>query len=375
MYVKISFTNNNYSLRTTVSGLTVADWIVGVINGTTEIAALPTAAFAINNCVKVGSKPSTLTMSTVIGGDDANPTRIIFYKEHHSVTGARRALQLANQISGGSPVFSWRTRVTDHPTSINFYEPNGTNFDGYWEQNGVYTTNVGSQLNPYTSAAELNFFLSEYWTIITFKDSNNFGGSSAMLEYEATGADTWARSIDDKFYPGFSIIAGGLYWPTSTYPTLETYQGRQDARITMGRMFDGSASTAYRHADGRRNGHQTETTYIYPMIWPTPATAVYPTRDSVGNSQNYLLPVYFYPGTPGYGNTTQANSRGNGYGKIPNLYRTSDFIGQNGDEISIQGVSYRVVRMHRTGNNVESVAGTNYGHPACYLVPTTINGA
>lgn len=376
MYLKIVFAAANYTLRSTVSSYTVGEWIARLINGTSTINDLPADAFAKSACVLSGSKPSSVSSVTfsAAGGDDS-PSYLQITKAHHSVTGATRKHRLYHSLSEGSPAFYWRARVL---VDDGQWMPYSTNASGYWSQNGVFTTNVGSQFNAYTNGAEINFFLSDYWTIFTFKDTNNRGGTSAALDYEATGQDTFAYSLNSYFYPGVYLNAEGHNWITAAQPTSEGYKGRARARTSVYPAYDGitGVTTTFRYEDSDgtgSNGLSMALANPAPNLFPIIGQSMYPTRDAQGNSQNYLHPVYCNPSMMGGGNTTSANSRFSFWGKIPYFYRSSDYIGQTGDEISIQGVSYRVIRMHRTGGNPDDPTTAN-GNPACYLVPSTISG-
>jgi hypothetical protein len=219
------------------------------------------------------------------------------------------------------------------------------------------------------AGCEMQFFISSHWVIWSIIDANGRGGTAGIYDVESTGQDVWARSLNGLYSPQIFISAYGQLWPSSSTSrvTAAVSQESQTA-IYSNLMYNGDNGFTNRGEIGIGVYSTTGGPSVRPVLYPDTGAAMFSTRDQIGDTQNYMIPVYCHPNIH-YSTTAPAN-RAILNGRIPFLWRTTDTAGQTGQTATVGGTEYRFVRLHATGTTT-TTAELN---AATYMVPTTIGG-
>jgi len=361
MYLRLKFLSGAYHFNTVVSSRSVAEWISRALNGTTAISALPSTLFDIPNCQLIGSLPPKVTATYLAAGgsglDLVNNTYLQFTKRH-------------NQNDNFSSLFRvYQQSLYNNSFQPRYFSSNATNMQPssvsdtlMWH--GVTSTNY---MTHGVSETEFQFFISNHWIIWTTIDGSGRGGSAGVFDVESTGQDTWARTLNSLYSPQFYLSGHGQLWPSSaTLRVTEANAERAQVAIYSNLMYNGDASFTNRGTINYGLFAMTRGTQL-PQLHPDPVSAIFPTRNDIGDTQNYMVPVYFHTGSH-LSDTLPAN-RALLTGRVPFLWRTSDNAAQTGQKAAVGGVEYRFVRMHACGQ-----AATSPINAATYMVPTTIGG-
>jgi hypothetical protein len=364
MYLRLKFENVTAHFNTIVSTKSISQWIKEVITGQTLIANLPSSNFDIANCVIEGSLPSNIVASfnTYTGATTSSQVlnnHISFTKAHSQNSNFVDIFRIyQNQYY--SQGFLPRILSSNGTNSA----PDTPNTSSKWIASNQ---DSGSSMTHGLAGAEFQFFISPHWVIWNTIDALGRGGNAGIFEVESTGQDVWANSINSLCSPQILITAYGTAWPSST--TLRVTEGSvigYASGIYANQMYNGEASFINKGGFGYGNlywGANQE----YPMIFPDPQQSFVSTRDEIGDTQNYMIPVYFHTTTRN--SSLASSSRATLTGRIPFLWRTTDNAAQTGQKATVSGTEYRFVRMHGCGANTTSSLNA-----ATYMVPTLIGG-
>lgn len=375
MYARIKFNtigaqsgHNEYSDGTNTRS--IVQWIQLFLQGTVSAAQLPSAMVDTSLTTRVGSLPSEYTINYQTYTGTTNSTRwasnfLEIQKQHSQNSNFSSTMRIYQNGYYSYGVFQPRYMSSN---GTNFV-PNGVDGDSTWFSS---TTGVdGSELyGPrYFGDAELQFFISEHWFIWTIQMADGSGGSAAIFDVESTGLDTFARSLNSLYSPQVFTSAFGDQWPTATSDQVTELGYGSRIAIYANQMYGGGNTFVNR---GRLGWYTNNDSAVYGLeqigLWPQPTDTVFNGVDDIGDTQNYLIPVYFYPTN----HSSSNNSDGDRIllqGRIPYLWRTTDNAGQTGQTTTIGGVEYRFVRLHPCGST-----GLSNVNAATYLVPTTIGG-
>ncbi len=213
----------------------------------------------------------------------------------------------------------------------------------------------------------MQFFISSHWVIWSILDGQGRGGTAGIYDVESTGQDVWARSLNSLYSPQVFITSHGGSWPSSSTSRFSEVDAQRNiVGIYSNLMYNGDGTFT-------NAGTQHRGVYDYsrgsgnPMLYPDPFSTFFSTRDNIGDTQNYMMPVYFY--AQNHTSSTVPASRRLLNGRIPFLWRTSDMAAQTGQAATVSGTEYRFVRLHACGST-----GTTDLNAAVYMVPTTIGG-
>jgi len=327
MYLRLKFTATSNHFDSVVNSKPVSQHIKEALDGTTAISALPASVFDINNCVRLGSLPTTVAVSFANSTSTDSNTRnagcyIQFQKTHSQIANSSNLFRI-HQNSWNN--MGWQPRLLSSNSTNQV--PVGTNTTDWWLSTNV-TTNY---FTHGVSNCEMQFFISTHWVIWSILDGTGKGGTAGLFDVESTGQDTWARTLNS------------LYSPQSGDATFTNRGGNNQGVYTYGR------------------GNVT------PMIYPDPWTCFFSTKDSIGDTQNYMIPVQFYTNNTSSGLTPTSRATLNG--RVPLFWRTTDNAAQTGQAVTVNGTEYRFIRMHPCGSN-----STTDVNAATYLVPTLVGG-
>ncbi len=374
MYCRFKFEAGDFHFNTSVGGKRISQWIRDVLNGTNTPAQLPSAAFDLSNCVIEGSLPSNIIVSATVTTSTNTTLQttenfIQFSKEHSQNSNFVNLFriyqnQFNNTTRAGTPRLLSSNETNEQPFAAARYMA--------WFQENTTSDTVDQGYTHLThglSEAEYQFFISSHWVIWSVISPDGSGGTAGIFDVESTGQDVWARTLNSLYSPQIFITSNGAAWPTSDTPRI--------AENTRGIRFGIYSNLMYNGDDGFVNRgtifvptgiHQLVSGNVTPVLYPDPGSTFYSTRDEIGDTQNYMMPVYMYSGY--MLSTTTPPDRATLNGRIPFLWRTSDNAAQTGQKASVGGVEYRFVRMHPC-SGINSTGNIN---AATYMVPTTIGG-
>lgn len=364
MYVRLKFLAGTFGFNLDASGKRPQQWITEVLNGTTEISALPSTLFDISNCVKIGNiganciATQSTSTATAVNSFNFNFFEI---RKRHSQNANFESLFRVHQTNLGTSGLCPRylsangTNIQPGPTTVNTTAWHDT----------VLTSNTYTQT---LSEYEFQFFSSDHWFIWSALDVNGRGGTAGIFDVESTGQDTWAKNLNSLHSPQFYMSAHGQQWPNSTI-LRQTEAAVQQSQVAIysNLMYNGDADFANRGSINRGIIDVNRATIPLPFVRPDVNASIFPTRDSIGDTQNFMIPVYFE--TFPHQSTTLPINRSLLNGRVPFLWRTSDNAAQTGQKATVGGVEYRFVRMHGCG-----AAATTNINAATYMVPTSIGG-
>jgi len=362
MYLRLKFTSAANHLNTLISSKAISQWIIEAINATTAVSALPAAAFDISNCVRLGSLPSQITVQSSVNQTSTAQTFIndnwFQFTKAHSQNANFTSLFRIHQ--GSSYNQGWQPRMLSS---------NGTNMaptvvtTSHW----WYDSNSAIYFTHGVSSCEMQFFISSHWVIWSILDGQGRGGTAGIYDVESTGQDVWARSLNSLYSPQVFITSHGGSWPSSSTSRFSEVDAQRNiVGIHSNLMYNGDGTFT-------NAGTQHRGVYDYsrgsgnPMLYPDPFSTFFSTRDNIGDTQNYMMPVYFY--AQNHTSSTVPASRRLLNGRIPFLWRTSDMAAQTGQAATVSGTEYRFVRLHACGS-----AALTDNNAAVYMVPTTIGG-
>lgn len=362
MYCRLKFNSinnlhfpNSYSNGTTSA--TISSWIAQVLNGTVLPQNLPTEPFDVSNCVVVGSRPTQVPTVGVTGVMVSNGA-VQFTKRHSQNTNFTSLFRI---YSDGNST-ARRSGIARMMSS------NGTN-----EQPAAVNVNSGWFAGDLAigvhglGGAEYQFFISAHWIIWSVIDSTGAGGTAGIFDVESTGSDVWARSINSLYSPQILITSTGQIWPSTTLQQFSESGNGVNTGTYSNLMYNGEGDFNNRAVFRGAGVHSMSNGNILPEIYPDIGSTIFSTRDDIGDTQNYMIPVYLHGGY--HLSTTNPSTRAILNGRIPFLWRTSDNAGQTGQAATVGGVEYRFVRMHSCGST-----GNTNRNAAVYMVPTTIGG-
>ena len=362
MYCRIKFTSagNSFNTSTFTAGAvtaSIAQWIARVLSGTTLPSALPPAVFDINNCSITGSLPAGITVTGQgISGTSAG-NYVQFTKQHSQNSNFVSLFRIYQSNLNAGYAHGIPRMLSSNSTNE---VPAGAATSSYWFNAGTESNYMSATL----ANVEYQFFISAHWVIWSVLNASGQGGTAGLFDVESTGSDVWARTLNSLYSPQILISCHGNSWPSSaTLQTTETAARNQGIYHLL--AYNGDTlfnSKSYLQASSHAIAASSELPQLYPNI----SNAFFSTRDSIGDTQNYMIPVYYFTGAPI--STTTGSSRAVLNGRIPYLWRTTDNAGQTGQTATVSGVEYRFVRLHNVGSGTTGVnAGT-------YMVPTTIGG-
>ena len=376
MYVRIKFNDSigNASWSSTFSdgttNRTIANWVERFLEGSDAANELPTDMVDVNLTTRVGSLPSeyTITQSTYTGTSTSSRYLNNYFriqKAHSQNSNFSSLLTIYQNMFHSSGVFQPRYSSNNN-TNV---RPDSIDTDSSWFL--ANTTDDAQSYGPrYFGGLEMQFFISEHWFIWSVTDTDGSGGSAGLFDVESTGLDTYARNLNTLYAPQFFVSAWGDQWPTATAdqvaePSAYSYR----TAIYANQMYGGGSTFVNRGAvrtwQNAGQGYGTEDICLFP----NPQDSIFNAVDDIGDTQNFLVPVYFYP--TNHKNTNNSDSdRILLQGRVPYLWRTSDNAGQTGQTATIGGVEYRFVRLHSCGG----ISTSDTANAATYMVPTTIGG-
>lgn len=362
MYLRLKFTAASQFMDTLVDSKPISQWVSEVLSGVTLPQNLPSTAFDLSNCVVQGSLPTNITVTHNNTTVTTVLTRIAecflqFEKRHSQNDNFVNLFRIHHQ---GVSNQSFQPRLlSSNGTNM---QPTATTSATWWH-NATNTTFMNHSL----SAGEMQFFISTHWVIWSWLDSSGRGGTAGIYDVESTGQDVWARTLNSLYSPQIYISSYGGSWPSSsTLRTTEVIADRNQLAIFSNLMYNGDSGFA--NLGQIHQGHYSfGRDQIHPMLYPNPNSAFYPTRDNIGDTQNYMMPVYFYAND--HQAATIPSRRALLNGRVPFLWRTSDNAAQTGQSATVGGVEYRFVRLHPCGST--ATADVN---AATYMVPTLIGG-
>lgn len=363
MYLRLKFTAaTNHMDTISTGGNAISALIAQVLQGSRAISALPSAVFDLSNCVRLGSLPSNITVSSNVSSSSVvfnrNTDCWLQFQKAHSQNANFVSLFRIHQ--NGLTNQSWQPRyMSSNATNM---RPETVATANFW-----YNTQNTAYMTHGLASGEMQFFISTHWVIWNFIDGLGRGGTAGIYDVESTGQDVWARTLNSLYSPQIFITSHGASWPTtSTLRTTEASAERNQLGIYSILMYNGDSGFA--NLGVLQQGHYSfGRDQIQPMLYPNPNSAFYPTRDNIGDTQNYMMPVYFYAND--HQSNTIPSRRALLNGRVPFLWRTSDNAAQTGQAATVGGVEYRFVRLHPCGST-----GTTDINAATYMVPTLIGG-
>lgn len=363
MYLRLKFTAGFKHFDTVFSSKPISQWIREVLSGVTAVSALPSAAFELANCVLLGSLPAGITVQSFTGGSVGTQSSIDnnyiqFTKQHSQNANFINLFRIYQQSSFN---LSFQPRIlSSNATNIRPTSPTTST----WWTNGVSTTYMTHGL----SSVEFQFFISQHWVIWSTLDVVGRGGTAGIYDVESTGQDVWARTLNSLYSPQIFISAHGQLWPSaSTTRVSEGEIQRNQVVIGSNLMYNGDNGFVTRGFGATHGVYSSVRGNVVPQLYPDPNVSFFSTRDNIGDTQNFMVPVYFH--TTSQQSTTVPGGRATLNGRVPFLWRTTDNAAQTGQSATVGGVEYRFVRLHGCGTAV--TADTN---AATYMVPTLIGG-
>jgi len=363
MYLRLKFTATSNHFDSLVNSKPVSQHIKEALDGTTAISALPASVFDINNCVRLGSLPTTVVVSFANStSSDQNQRNvgcyIQFQKTHSQIANSSNLFRIhQNSLTN----MGWQPRLlSSNSTNI---VPIGTSTTDWWLSTNV-TTNY---FTHGVSNCEMQFFISTHWVIWSIIDGTGKGGTAGLFDVESTGQDVWARTLNSLYSPQFFMSSHGGRWPSSSTTRFsEDVSDRVQLYIGSNQMFTGDAT--FTNRGGNNQGVYTYARgNVTPMIYPDPWTSFFSTKDSIGDTQNYMIPVQFHTNNSTSNVTTTGRATLNG--RVPLFWRTTDNAAQTGQAVTVSGTEYRFIRMHPCGTTATSDINA-----ATYLVPTLVGG-
>lgn len=361
MYCRLKFNDvSNLHFPVSYSNGTISApicaWITNVLNGTVLPQNLPTEPFDVSNCVVVGSLPTQVSVAFATT-TYANNT-VQFTKRHSQNTNFSSLFRIYSDDANTARRHGIARMLSRNSTNE---QPGAFSQGSGWfnADQGIGIHNLGG--------AEYQFFISAHWIIWSVIDSTGAGGTAGIFDVESTGSDVWARSINSLYSPQILITSTGQFWPSTTLRQFTENGNGILTGIHSNLMYDGDGNFSNRGQQRSTGVHQSNSGSLVPEIYPDINSTIFSTRDDIGDTQNYMIPVYMHGGY--FLSTTGPTTRAILNGRIPFLWRTSDNAGQTGQAATVSGVEYRFVRMHSCGS-----AGNTNRNAAVYMVPTTIGG-
>mgnify|MGYP001027454861 CR=1 FL=1 len=373
MYCRLKFEAGNIHFNDSFSGKSISRWIQDVLNGTNTPAELPSAAFNLSNCVVEGSLPSNITVTHDLytsSSPDLQTTQnyLQFTKQHSQNSNFVKLFRIYqnqywNYTRAGAPRMFSANATNGQPTAPGRY------LQWYNETTGNSTSTGYTHLEHGLSEAEYQFFISSHWVIWSVISPGGSGGTAGLFDVESTGQDVWARTLNSLYSPQIFITSNGATWPTSDTPRVTEDSKGIRFGIYSNLMYNGDDGFVNRGTIFTPVGiHQIDVGDVTPVLYPDPGSSFYSTRDNIGDTQNFMMPVYMYSGF--MQSTTTPPNRATLNGRIPFLWRTTDNAAQTGQKATVGGVEYRFVRMHPCSG----IGTTSDINAATYMVPTTIGG-
>lgn len=363
MYLRLKFTAGAKHFNTVVATKSIVQWIREALTGETAVSALPSAAFELINCVKQGSLDPKITATSAVSASTDPTTAMVQtylqFEKRHNQNDNFVSLYRIHQTSHANLSFSPRM-YSANGTNV---QPSPVNTSHFWTDSAEGTTYMTHGLD----GVEFQFFISQHWVIWSTIDSQGRGGTAGLFDVESTGQDVWAKTLNSLYTPQFFLSAHGGVWPSTTTLRISEVTGQRSTySLHSNLMYNGDSGFVNRGASNQSGiyGHAYEV--ITPLLYPDPRTAIFPTRDNIGDTQNYMIPVYFY--TNVIPSVTIPANRALLTGRVPFLWRTSDTAAQTGQTASVGGVEYRFVRLHPCG---QAATAVNV-NAATYMVPTSI---
>lgn len=253
-------------------------------------------------------------------------------------------------------------------TGSGYFPYNNDSSDHYWVSNNSSFT---AEYRP-SSINRINIFATKYWFFVQIQESTtNKLALGGLIDYEMDSGNAWGlHSYGVTATPQLTLHSvmtnsqdDGQGNGNDAFTLGTTYYTTRDHSSYPNGVYTGS--TQYSFNGQYNNGYNTGYTRAYVM-YPNPMDRIYQRKVNATNSLIHpLYPVHIY----GIGYTSTAPLLN---AKVPYLYRTTDQIAPNVDTVTVNSASYRVLRMHKTGNyNFQS---TSANATACYLLPETIGG-
>jgi hypothetical protein len=317
--------------------------------------------FDIANCVKVGN----IGTNCIATYSHSTSTSLVNYfqilKQHSQNSNYQSLFRVyqSNAITNGLMPRYLSANATNQQPSVPVSASN------YWhDSTDTRAIHTSANLSDY----EFQFFSSDHWFIWSAIDVSGRGGTAGIFDVEATGQEAWAKNLNSLYSPQFYMSAHGDKWPAAAIlRQTETIAQSTQVATYSNLMYNGDAGFTNRGAVHRGVHDYARAAIPLPQLHPDVNQSIFPTRDEIGDTQNYMMPVYFHV-WPHQSISTPEN-RALLNGRVPFLWRTSDNAGQTGQKATVGGVEYRFVRLHSCGST--STAGSN---AATYMVPTSIGG-
>lgn len=373
MYCRLKFESGDFHFNDSHDGRSISKWIQDVLRGDVTPSQLPSNVFNLSNCVIEGFLPSnvianhllyTAASTTLLTKDNY----IEFKKEHSqnsNFVNLFRIYQNSNESTTGRGV---PRLFSENETNG---QPEGDSRYMQWFNNGSATTSgiSSNYLGHGLGQVEYQFFISSHWVIWSVITAEGSGGTAGIFDVESTGQDVWARTLNSLYSPQIFITSHGEKWPASdTLRATESSFGIRHG-IYSNLMYNGDDGFVNRGQIFTPRGiHELDETDVTPVLYPNTGSSFYATRDDIGDTQNYMMPVYMYSGF--MQSTTTPPNRATLNGRIPFLWRTTDNAAQTGQKATVGGVEYRFVRMH----SCSGINDNSNVNAATYMVPTTIGG-
>jgi len=378
MYARIKFNSiGNASWHSSYSdgtnNRTIAQWVELFLEGTESAAQLPSTMVDTSLTTRVGSLPSEYTISNVTYSGTNSSTRynsnyLKIVKAHSQNSNFSSNLFIYQNGFYSSGVFQPR-HTSNNNTNM---KPAGIGTISGWQDANINVDDSNDYAPRYFGNLEMQFFISEHWFIWTVQASDGSGGCAGLLDVESTGLDTYARNLNSLYSPQIFITSFGDQWPTSTSDQVTEGGYGIYTGLWANQMYGGGTTFVNRGTLGQwANSNQSTYGAEDIALWPNMQDTIFSGVDDIGDTQNYLIPVYFHPVNHNSANNLDTD-RILLQGRVPYLWRTTDNAGQTGQTTTIGGVEYRFVRMHPCGSNNTSLR-LDY-NAATYLVPTTIGG-
>jgi hypothetical protein len=249
--------------------------------------------------------------------------------------------------------------------STNAYWPyNNYTASHYWvNSSGTYIINQ----NP-SVMRRISVFASKYWFIVQFEQTDGKIAMAGLLDHTVNELDKYNVKTNPSAYN-----AQVVFHSIMTNPSDNTVGDSNDTfsigKAGYGRTMLGPTTGSSQHSvNGTGHLGYLDANDYYIALYPfgsNKCAKQYDESDS-NIAKSPLHPLHVI-------GLSAAETGPYLLAKVPQFYRTEDQIAANSEDVTIDSVTYKCVRMHKSGSsNVQDT--TNADSVACYLIPKTIGG-
>lgn len=360
--------------NTTANMATIMTDIVGALNGTITTPSGFNAVACNTATSKITGGPlasiklddGTTAAYSTPDWNTSQANGLVITKKHSAYNAANSYTpQTYFYIMADSTAAGFRTRLSNNLGTTTMYPDASLAATRFW-----IDTAFINKINP-TNVTRIHVFASKYWFIVQFIDTSGKAFASGTFDFESTPEDVYHF----KNTSAYCVPSIGIQ--SEIVSTVLNAAASTTDRVIINRAYYPTVSGYYYAytADGYSTQASGSKALSYNgsfSVIPALTDSMYQNyADGYTGAQNKLTPMFM----EGYGQQAvyapAAKVR-----KMPEFYRTTDNFMLNGEQVTINGVNYRNIVLHKTADatTTTSIALAANTRNACYLIPETIGG-